>query len=368
MKARREMRAGAALVAMNARYWSTVHPCVRRQLRRWQSRARLIPDPALRALALSNLEGERFNVETAATLATLAPRRHRARATEAIVALQVAYDYLDSLSEQPAPDPLDNSRSLFAAFGDALALAPPAPIDYYRSHPHQEDGGYLQALVATCQRAFAGLPRATVVARAAREAMLRCGEGQSRTHAVASLGVDQLEDWATAQARGTDLSWWEFTAGATASVLAAHALIAAAADARTTSAQAQELDRAYFYICTLSTLLDSLIDHPRDVEEGGHSFISYYPGEAAKAEGVATVAARAAAGTAGLLNGSHHRMTATGVAAYYLSATEAGGPPASIVKARVAAELRPLITPILGIFHLWRLAKLVAARPMLSKA
>ena len=121
MKARLEMRAGAALVAMNARYWSTVHPRVRRQLRRWQSRARLIPDPTLRALALSNLEGERFNVEVAATLATLAPRRHRPRAIEAIVALQVMYDYLDGLSEQPAADPLGNSRRLFSAFGDALA-------------------------------------------------------------------------------------------------------------------------------------------------------------------------------------------------------------------------------------------------------
>ena len=141
MKARLELRAGAALVAMNARYWGTVHPRVRRQLRRWQSRARLIPDPALRALALSNLEGERFNVEVAATLATLAPRRRRPRAIEAIVALQVMYDYLDSLSEQPAPDPLGNSRDLFAAFGDALALVPSAPADYYRSHPHREDGG-----------------------------------------------------------------------------------------------------------------------------------------------------------------------------------------------------------------------------------
>jgi tetraprenyl-beta-curcumene synthase len=362
LNARSEMRAGVALVAMNARYWSTVHPCVRRQLRRWQSRARLIPDPALRALAMSKLEGERFNVETAATLATLAPRRHRARATEAIVALQVAYDYLDGLSEQPAPDPLGNSRRLFAAFGDALSLAPIAPVDYYRSHPHREDGGYLQALVATCQSAFCALPRAGAVAPVAREAALRCGEGQSRTHAVESLGADQLEDWATAQARGSELSWWEYTAGATASILAIHALVAAAADARTTAAQAQDLDRAYLYICTLSTLLDSLIDHSRDVEEGSHSFISYYPSETARAEGVAAVAARAAAGAAELPGGPHHRMTAAGVGAYYLSAPEAGRPPASVVKARVVGELRPLITPILGIFGLWRLAKVAAAR------
>ncbi len=357
MKARLEMRAGAALVTMNARYWSTVHPRVRRQLRRWQSRARLIPDPALRALATSKLEGERFNTEVAATLATLAPRRWRAHTIEAIVALQVIYDYLDGLSEQPAPDPLDSSRSLFAAFGDALALVPGAPVDYYRSHPHREDGGYLQALVATCQGAFAGLPRAAAVAPVAREAVLRCGEGQSRTHAAASLGAEQLEDWATARARGTELSWWEYTAGATASILAAHALIAVAADVRTTAAQARDLDRAYFHMCALSTLLDSLIDHSRDVAEGSHSFISYYPSESAKAEGVAAAAARAAAGAAELPRGPHHRMTAAGVAAYYLSAPEAGSPPASAVKARVVAELRPLITPTLAVFALWRLAK-----------
>jgi tetraprenyl-beta-curcumene synthase len=137
MKARLEMRAGAALLSANARYWSTVHPRVRRQLRCWQGRARLIPAPTLRALALSKLEGERFNTEVAATLATLAPPHRRPRAIEAIVALQVMYDYLDGLSEQPAPDPLDSSRNLFAAFGDALALVPSAPADYYRSHPHR---------------------------------------------------------------------------------------------------------------------------------------------------------------------------------------------------------------------------------------
>lgn len=356
------MRAATALLLANARYWSTVLPRVRRQLRHWESRARLIPDPTLRGLAIGKLEGERFNTEVAATLATLAPRRHRPRAIEAIVALQVMYDYLDGLSEQPAPDPLDNSRRLFSAFGDALSLAPVAPVDYYRSHPHQEDGGYLQALVATCQSAFCVLPGAGAVAPVAREATLRCGEGQSRTHAIADLGRAQLEGWATAQMRGTELSWWEYTAGATASVLAVHTLIAAAADGRTTAAQAKDLDRAYLYICALSTLLDSLIDHPRDVEEGSHSFISYYPSETAKAEGVGAVAVRAAAGAAELPNGSHHRMTAAGVAAYYLSAPEAGKPPASVVKARVVGELRPLITPILGIFHLWRLAKLAGDR------
>jgi hypothetical protein len=44
----------------------------------------------------------------------------------------------------------------------------------------------------------------------------RCGESQTRTHAIEALGVGQLAEWAAAAAQGTDLTWWEYTAGATA--------------------------------------------------------------------------------------------------------------------------------------------------------
>src|ERR1700730_9665231 len=105
-------RASGALALMSARYWTTIVPEAHRQMRRWQESAEAIHDAALRALALTKLTEERFNAQTAPTFATLAPRAQRTRAVEAIVALQTIYDYLDRLTQQPAPDPPRHRRPL----------------------------------------------------------------------------------------------------------------------------------------------------------------------------------------------------------------------------------------------------------------
>lgn len=350
------------LAQANARYWPTVLPRVRRGLRRWELAAARIPDPRLRQIALAKLAEEPFNTEVAATLATLAPRRHRAAAIDAIVPLQVMYDYLDGLSEEPAEDPLTHSRQLFGAFAISLRPNGDARPDYYLHHPEVEDGGYLQALVSACREAFAGLPGAATVAPVARRAALRCGEAQTRTHAIEALGVGQLESWASRAAQGTDLTWWEYAAGGTASILCVHALIAAATDPRTSAASAERLDRAYLYVSAISTLLDSLVDRRRDLETESHSFVAYYRDERAMEAGVDKVIARAAAEAGAIRHGGHHRMTAAGVAAYYLSAPTAAEPPGPAIRRRAVEELGPVMVGTLSVFRLWRLAKALAAR------
>jgi tetraprenyl-beta-curcumene synthase len=350
----------SALVAMataNARFWPTVLPGVRRALRRWEEAAADIADPRLRQIASSKLAEERFNTEVAATLATLVPRRYRGAATEAIVALQVMYDYLDGVSEEPAEDPLANSRQLFGAFTDSLTPGPIGPADYYLHAQDDDDGGYLEALVAGCRRAFLTLPAAATVAPVAREAARRCGESQGRTHAIAALGVEQLSEWAGEQAQGTGLAWWEYVAGGTASILCCHALIAAAGDPRTTVIEAEGLDHAYLYISAISTLLDSVVDYVVDRKEGGHSFIGYYPNAGEAAEGVEKVIARAAAEGRRVRHGAHHQMTAAGVAAYYLSAPTARTPPGPAIRDRAVAELGPVLPAALAVFRVWRGAK-----------
>ncbi|HEY1450853.1 MAG TPA: DUF2600 family protein, partial [Solirubrobacteraceae bacterium] len=113
-----------ALLLANGRYWTTTAPPIARQLTRWKGLADAIPDPKLRALALAKLRDEHFNVQVAATLATLAQRKHRADAIEAIVALQVMYDYLDLLTEQPTAHTVQDGGRLFAPLIDAVSLAP----------------------------------------------------------------------------------------------------------------------------------------------------------------------------------------------------------------------------------------------------
>jgi tetraprenyl-beta-curcumene synthase len=342
----------------NARFWPTVLPQVHRGLRHWEDAARQIPDETLRGLALAKIADESFNTEVAATLATLTPRRRRARVIEAIVALQVMYDYLDGLSEESVEDPLDSSRRLFGAFKAALT---PGDLRLTDSQPAFDsgDGGYLESLVATCRRAFAGLPAASLLAPVAREAATRCGESQSRTHAVGSLGIDQLVGWAEAEAEGTGLTWWEYTAGGTASILSVHALIAAADAEHATLPEARRLDRAYLYIAAISTLLDSVVDYRTDLETGSHSFIAYYGDEERMAAGIGKVISRAMAEAREIENSGHHQMTAAGVAAYYLSDPATASPPGPAVKARAVEELGPIAIPVLGIFRLWRLGKSV---------
>ena len=357
-------RAGFALLLANVRYWTSVAPLVRGQLARSEQAARAIPDPELRALALGKLRDERFNAEVAATLATLAPRAHRKHAAEAIVALQVMYDYLDAVSEQPTGDTVRDGRRLFAAFGDALAIEqrpggdPRTGGDYYPHHPRAEDGGYLDGLVGATRDALARLPRAGVVAEVAQRSARRCAEAQVHSHAAARSSSAELERWARREAAGTALGWQEFLAGAAASVLAVHALIVAAADERTTRRDAEEIDALYLSIGALS-MLDSLVDREHDIATGEPGYAHYYEGReqmAARLQGVARDAAERARGRA---NAAHHIVTLVGVVAYYTSAPTASSEFAQPVMERMRSELRPLIAPTLALMRAWRLAKRV---------
>ncbi len=346
-----------ALGLANLRYWSTVAGQVRRELRGWERRAREIADPVLRGHAVAKLEQEHFNAEVAATLATLAPRRHRKHVIAATVAFQVMYDYLDAVGEQPVADPLRNGRHLYAAFTNALGDTAAAQGGYYLHHPQEDDGGYLEALVAVCGTAFSSLPSAATVVPVARRTAARCGEAQTRTHALPREGVTQLAAWAAAEGEGTELTWWEIAAGAAASVLSVHALIAAAADPCTTRCEAARIDAAYLPISALTTLLDSVVDREHDLLDGGHGYVTYYASSHEAAERIRTVARHSTSAAASLPHAGHHVMTVAGAAAYYLSGVEAGTNFARPIAARVIPELRPLILPILGIFRVWRLAK-----------
>jgi len=358
-------RASVALVRANARFWITVAPTVATQLKRWEDCAEAIDDPMLRALALEKLKDERFNAEVAATLATLAPRRYRRHAIEAVVAYEIMYDYLDGLTEQPTADPLRNGLELYQAFIDAVAIVHP-PVGGYYTHQQHDDSGYLERLVSAVRGALGELPAAIAVARACERAAARCSQAQVRAHAVPRLGTAQLEAWAASEAAVTPLGWQTFLAGAASSVLAVHALIAAAADTRTTAEEADAIDSVYLSICALSTMLDSLIDHQRDTQAGQAGYIRYYQNHDILVRDLTHAARNATEHAASLRDGAHHVMTLVGVASYYISAPGASSDFARPVTAQLRTELRPLITPTLAVMRAWRLAKL--ARKALTRS
>lgn len=333
-----QARDSVAVAAALAAYRRSVLPAARAELRRWRAAATAVPDPALRAAALAAAERKASNPEAIAVFALLAPRPTRGRALLAMTALQLAIDYLDTLGEQPLARPLEAGLALHEALVDAVSPEA-AAADWYRSYPRREDGGFLTGLVDACRRHLALLPAAAAVAERIGPAARRCGEGQTHTHAAASQGGAELERWARSLPAEPGYRWWEVAAGASSSV-AVHALIAAAADRRTTADTAALLDAAYHpSIGALTVLLDDLVDRAEDDAAGAPNYMRRYRDGEDAADRLALIASMARARLEPLPRRGLHAAILAGVAGFYLGAlppAEPWGPP---VRERLLAAL-----------------------------
>ncbi|TMK58550.1 MAG: DUF2600 family protein [Actinobacteria bacterium] len=284
MQAMREIAAAAgALFA----YLTTVLPRVRRELKE-----------------LGPLPGEKVrNAEAVAVFATLAPRRHRAAVVRTLVALQVAIDLRDELEE--GGEEIDPQR--------------------------------LNLLESRWRLEVAALPTTELVAPYLDRAIARCEQGQLQTHRAAGEGTASLRAWAESLGAHPGYRWWEVAAGASSSV-AAHALIAAAADPDTTPADAAAIDAGYNPpIGALTVLLDDLVDSATDREAGEHNYIGYYESEAEAAERLSSIANRSEALIEGLPRSERHRAILAGVAAFYLSSPQT----APLIRERLLTALGP---------------------------
>lgn len=316
-------RDGIAVLAALGLYEGRVRPQVRREIGRWREVAAAIPDPVLRGQALGALDEKGLNVEATAVFATLAPRSTRATATRAMVALQVAIDYLDTLGEQLSAGDSDYLDRLF---------------DSYR-----ENAGRLSSHSA--------------VAASLQRAVSRCGEGQAATHAAARGDRAALEAWAREQDAPPVYRWWEVAAGASSSV-AAHALIAAAADPKSTAAEATLIDAAYFpAIGALTVLLDDLIDRDEDAAGGEHNYLAYYADSEDAANRLELIAHLARAATAKLRHPHRHAAILAGVAGFYLSAAAAATAYARPIRDRLLASTGPSVRPIVTVMRRRRARK-----------
>jgi hypothetical protein len=311
--------AWAAASALGA-YLTTVLPRARRELKR------LGPLPP----------AKQRNAEAVAVFATLAPRSSRAAVVRAIVALQVAVDYRDTLEESGAELPvlLDNR-------------------DKPATRPDGHD--YLERLEEEWRRQVATLGSAEALLPRIERAVERCGEGQRQTHAAALGEVEGLRRWADGLDAPADYRWWEIAAGASSSV-AAHALIAAAADPATTPAVAAAIDAAYHPpVGALTVFLDDLVDREEDRIAGEHDYLAYYESSEAGAERLALIAGRAEALLASLPRPSRHRAILAGVAGYYLSSPAAARADAHPIRERLLTALGPGARFLAGFSRLRRL-------------
>ncbi|HEX7291403.1 MAG TPA: DUF2600 family protein [Conexibacter sp.] len=314
-----------ALVFVSSRELTWILPNVAREVHAWKERAQRIPDPLLRRDAIVTLKRERLNTEGAALFAILPRRRDRAL-LQLLAAYQIMLDYLDSISERPAPDPLANGRQLHLALVEALD--PGGPIsDYYCHHPTRGDGGYLRSLVEACRRLCTQLPGFEQVRLGARRAA-RHATVQIVNHDPDSERRDRtLAAWAQCEfPHETEASWFEVTAAASSSLWIL-AMLALACEPTTTTADLQAAERVYVpWICAASTLLDAFVDQADDAVTGNHNYIAHYARGDVARDRLAHIVFRSASGARQLRRGTHHALITTGMVAMYLSKDAAREP------------------------------------------
>jgi tetraprenyl-beta-curcumene synthase len=290
MQAAREI---AAAVSALFAYLTSVLPAVRRELKE------LGPLP----------EEKAKNAEAVAVFATLAPRRTRAAVVRAIVALQVSIDLRDEVEE-------------------GGAAADPGRLDQVESRWRQE-AALLSAYEAVRPHLDAAIER--------------CEQGQLNTHRAAGEGPGpvSLRVWAEGLEAPPGYRWWEVAAGASSSV-AAHALLAAAADGDTSTADAAAIDAAYNPpIGALTVLLDDLVDREADREAGEHNYLDYYESRDGAAERLGSIADRSEALIESLPHSGRHRAILAGVAAFYLGDRRTGTAFAQPIRERMLPALGP---------------------------
>ncbi len=352
----RRLSLAGAFAAAAGRYWLGVFPHVGREVRHWRRRAREIPDPVLRRLALGTQESERGNLDGAAAFAVLVPRVHRERVVRAVVAFQATYDYVDTLAEQPCGDPVANGHQLHLALLTALDPGTDHP-DYYAHHCGGRDDGYIRSLIDTCRGAFGALPSYATVAEPALRAARRMVAYQSFIHEGPGEPHRALARWAaTLTPPGTDLRWWETAAGA-ASSLTVFALIAAAAQPALSAVDTIAMEQAYFpWIGALHVLLDSLIDRADDRDAGHHSLVDHYASPEEAASRLQAIAARAMQATETLSSGTEHALILAAMTSFYLSAPCASAPETSLAAQQVRETMGVLAAPTMVVLGARRAA------------
>lgn len=335
------------------RYWLSVFPCVRAELSFWRGHAQQIPDCALRVAALDALQTKSDVLEGAVAFAVFVPSSACGDVVQAIVAFEIAFDYLDNVVEMPNPDPILNSRSLCQAL-HSMTEPHLEHLDYYKHHVASDDGGYLEALVDKCRAALAKLPSYAVVAEPVRRALFRIVAYQCLNHGDADGSYNAFRAWARSQAPVVGLQWWE-TGAAMGSQLSVLALIAAAADTTISVEQARAIEYAYFpWFGALSTLLDSVIDQRADKTDDQRSLIDYYGSSEVTAERLQLMAVEAQRAIGSLADASNHMMILAAMAAFFHSRPQASATEVSQVTRAVLNAVGGRGSPALLLFRMRR--------------
>jgi tetraprenyl-beta-curcumene synthase len=293
-----DRRLAWAVVAVIVRYLTIVQPQARRQLARWRRRTHAIENVRLRQHVVHPYDVDR-SAEGAAIFAVLRP------SSDGLVSLLIAYvllwSYVDVVTER---DP-DHDPRLFRSLVDALT--PGTRMPHYGE---PDDGGYLRDLVRVCQHGCAHLPAWDIVRPLAIGLAEQGSTAQALNHDPSAIRLPLTTEQLAPS--------YHLTRAAASSPLAIHALLALAANPRTTSADARATIAAYFPpISALAVLADHLTDAVEDATLNNHSYLRYFGSSQTLADELSKLAGDAALAARGLPQGERHLVILAAMACMF---------------------------------------------------
>lgn len=308
-------------------YRRRVLPEVKAQLGRWLARARAIPSLELRRQAEASIRAKRFHCEGGSVFsAALQDKRRFKQVAELIVAFQTISDYLDNLCDRTTSKAAEDFQQLHLALQDAVSDAA-LHGNYYRFHPHKEDGGYLEELVVACRQTTKRLPSYPVVADEALRFAKLYSDMQTYKHLLPGEREESCRRWFSSfSAEYPGLEWQEFCAAA-GSTLIHFALFAMATSPALDAADVQRLVRAYFpAITALHIMLDYLIDRDEDRRFDDLNFVAQYGEERRAIERLRFFITEGLRKSRTLPDARFHELLVKGLVVFYLyKEKQAGG-------------------------------------------
>ncbi|WP_096202606.1 tetraprenyl-beta-curcumene synthase family protein [Bacillus sp. FJAT-45350] len=298
--------------------YKKVIPKVHHYLDSWKEKASQIPNEELRTQALDSIEKKTFHCEGGGIYGLLG-EENIDQVIRFIVAYQTISDYLDNLCDRSTSlDPVD-----FRALHESLlhALTPGAePANYYRYREEQDDAGYLQSLVRTCQEVLESLPAYEIISEGLHELAGYYCDLQVYKHVKKEDRVPLLEEWFEKHKESVpEMSWYEFSACA-GSTLGVFCLVAYATDKGLSLDTAKRVKEGYFpWVQGLHILLDYFIDQEEDRIGGDLNFCFYYESEDEMIRRFRHFAKQAEESIEKLPNQKFHYLINRGLTAIYLA-------------------------------------------------
>ncbi|MGI1658653.1 MAG: tetraprenyl-beta-curcumene synthase family protein [Desulfitobacterium sp.] len=296
----------------------TVFPEVKTQLQNWEHRATLCPDKVLADQAIASIRHKEFHC-LGGSIYALYPGVRTKEVIEFVVAYQTISDYLDNLVDALEIQDEIAFGQLHLAMTEALD-AKAECSDYYAYYPYHADGGYLKALVQSCQRRVRDLPSYPKV----KPLMLGLAELysmlQTTKHLHPSVREEKMLSWLNQpMCNYPDLSPWELAA-ATGSTLGIFYLFALAYSPDLTKKEAEQAKNAYFpWIAGLHILLDYFIDLEEDRVTSQLNFVEYYASPREREERLKHFVEVSSLQAKGLSYPKFHEAIVQGLLAMYLS-------------------------------------------------